>query len=139
MSFSGGRGSLQPPPQTAIYARPVVNLSFALDYHFAKLDPRGYRVTSIVLHVLAAVTLASIVRRTLRLDFFQGRTHPWLDHWAWPRLSVALHPLNTECVEYVTQRTEVMMGLFYLLTLYASPLLVVRRDPGSRRSGWARP
>src|SRR5262249_3337505 len=73
VSFPGGRGSLQPPPQTAIYARPVVNLSFALNYSLTTLDPRGYRVTNIVLHVLAAVTLAAIVRRTLRLDFFQGR------------------------------------------------------------------
>jgi tetratricopeptide (TPR) repeat protein len=31
-----------------------------------------------------------------------------------------LHPLNTEPVNYLTQRTELMMALFYLLTLYAS-------------------
>jgi hypothetical protein len=31
-----------------------------------------------------------------------------------------LHPLNTEVVTYVTQRTESMMALFYLLTVYAS-------------------
>jgi protein O-mannosyl-transferase len=31
-----------------------------------------------------------------------------------------LHPLNTEVVDYVTQRSESMMALFYLLTLYAS-------------------
>ena len=31
-----------------------------------------------------------------------------------------MHPLNTEVVDYLTQRTESMMALFYLLTLYAS-------------------
>ena len=31
-----------------------------------------------------------------------------------------LHPLNSEAVDYLTQRTESMMALFYLLTLYAS-------------------
>ena len=30
------------------------------------------------------------------------------------------HPLLSETVEYVTQRTESMMGLFFLLTLYAA-------------------
>ena len=30
-----------------------------------------------------------------------------------------LHPLNTEAVDYLTQRTELLMALFYLLTLYA--------------------
>jgi tetratricopeptide (TPR) repeat protein len=31
-----------------------------------------------------------------------------------------LHPLNTEVVDYITQRTESMMALCYLITLYAS-------------------
>ena len=31
-----------------------------------------------------------------------------------------LHPLTTEAVNYVTQRTELMMSLFYLLTVYSS-------------------
>src|SRR5262249_11699858 len=30
------------------------------------------------------------------------------------------HPLNTEVDDYITQRTESMMALFYLLTLYAA-------------------
>ena len=32
----------------------------------------------------------------------------------------AIHPLQTETVCYVTQRTELMVGLFYLATLYCS-------------------
>jgi tetratricopeptide (TPR) repeat protein len=32
----------------------------------------------------------------------------------------AVHPLNSEVVNYVTQRTESMMALCYLLTIYAS-------------------
>jgi tetratricopeptide (TPR) repeat protein len=32
----------------------------------------------------------------------------------------AIHPLQTDSVEYVSQRTESMMGLFYLATLYGS-------------------
>ena len=29
-----------------------------------------------------------------------------------------VHPLQTQCVNYITQRAESLMGLFYLLTLY---------------------
>ena len=32
----------------------------------------------------------------------------------------AVHPLNTEAVAYITQRTESQMGLFYLATMYAA-------------------
>ena len=45
---------------------------------------------------------------------------------------VAVHPLNSEVVEYVTQRTESMMALCYLATLYAG-----NRAHGSKRpSRW---
>jgi len=44
----------------------------------------------------------------------------------------ALHPLNTEVVDYLTQRSESMMALFYLLTLYA-----VIRGGRSHRLAWA--
>src|SRR6266542_1545511 len=40
-----------------------------------------------------------------------------------------LHPLNSEVVDYVTQRTESMMALFYLLTLYCAV-----RAAGQRRT-----
>lgn len=30
------------------------------------------------------------------------------------------HPLQSEVIDYVTERTESMMGMFYLLTLYAA-------------------
>ena len=32
----------------------------------------------------------------------------------------AVHPLLTESVTYLTQRTECLMGLFFLLTLYSA-------------------
>jgi hypothetical protein len=41
-----------------------------------------------------------------------------------------VHPLNSEAINYVTQRTESMMALFYLLTIYASI-----RALGSARAG----
>ena len=52
-----------------------------------------------------------------------------------------VHPLNTEVVDYLTERTESMMALFYLLTLYASLRARWRRPvrrawmalPGGRR------
>ena len=43
-----------------------------------------------------------------------------------------LHPLNSEVVNYISQRTESMMALFYLLTIYAS----VRAHAASRPWPW---
>ncbi len=47
----------------------------------------------------------------------------------------AVHPLNTEAVVYVTQRTELLMALFYLATLYAS-LRYWTSAAGTRRPAW---
>jgi len=43
-----------------------------------------------------------------------------------------LHPLNTEAVNYLSQRTELMMGFFYFVTLYAS----VRAHAPAHRTRW---
>ncbi len=44
-----------------------------------------------------------------------------------------MHPLNTEAVNYITQRTESLMALFYLLTLYAS----MRSVTSGHGAAWA--
>jgi tetratricopeptide (TPR) repeat protein len=114
-------GPLNTPRSAPTTARPIVNLSFALNYWFGELDPTGYRWVNIALHVGTAILLAAIVRRTLKLPYFEGRFDGTAE---WLALSVALlwglHPLQTESVVYATQRTELMMAFFYLGTLYCS-------------------
>jgi tetratricopeptide (TPR) repeat protein len=114
-------GPLRPPHHNPIAGRPVVNLSLAVNYYFGQLDPTGYHVVNICLHVLCGLLLFAIVRHTLLLAYFGGR----FDRAAGPLALVvallwALHPLQTETVVYVTQRTELMVAFFYLATLYGS-------------------
>ncbi len=114
-------GPLNPPNDTTTSGRPLVNLSLAVNYHFGLLNPFGYHVFNLVVHVLSAILLMAIVRRTLQLDCFEGR----FDRASGPLAFVAallwaVHPLQTETVVYVTQRTELLAGFFYLTTLYAS-------------------
>ncbi len=114
-------GPLNPPKDITMSGRPLVNLSLAVNYQFSRLSPVGYHVFNLIVHVLSALLLMAIVRRTLRLDIFTGK----FDRASGPlafavALLWALHPLQTETVVYVTQRTELMVGFFYLATLYAS-------------------
>src|SRR5688572_7547048 len=69
----GPRGPLNTPLGAPTTARPVVNLSLALNYWFGELDPTGYRVVNIVLHIGSGILLGGIVRRTLRLPCFGDR------------------------------------------------------------------
>jgi protein O-mannosyl-transferase len=45
----------------------------------------------------------------------------------------AIHPLLTDAVEYVSQRTELMMGMFYLATLYGGLRYIAAE---SRQGRW---
>ena len=110
---------MNPPAQISTAGRPLVNLSLATNYHFSRLDPTGYHVFSIAVHLLSALLLWAIVRRTLCLGRFGGR----FDRQAGllgllSALIWAIHPIQTEAVAYVTQRTELMMACLYLATLY---------------------
>ena len=112
--------SLNPPIETPVSGRPVVNLSLAANYAFDGLETTGYHVVNLALLVACALLLFGIVRRTLRRHGGFGAGAP-IDGIA---LACALvwmaHPLLSETVDYTTQRTESMMGLFFLLTLYAA-------------------
>ena len=129
---TGHPGPLNPGPDLPTSPRPLVNLSFAVNYYFGVVDPFGFHVFSAVVHILTAILLWALVRQTLLLPYFN---HRFDSSAGWLSLAVAmlwaLHPLVTETVIYATQRSELMMAFFYLATIYCSlrywlafPLLV---------------
>jgi len=125
---------LSAPAGTVVSRRPIVNVSFAINYALGGLNVWGYHVVNAGIHILAALALYGIVRRTLRRPGLRER---YGEGTAWLALAVALvwvvHPLQTESVNYTTQRTELLMGLFFLLTLYC----VIRgAESSSRATAW---
>jgi tetratricopeptide (TPR) repeat protein len=122
-------------PRAEVYTagRPLLNLSFALNYAWSGTAVRGYHVTNILIHAAAAAVLFGIVRRTLRLPRFRARfAGREFVVAAAAALGWALHPLQTASVTYISQRAESLMGLCYLSTLYG--LIRTAERPGSR---WA--
>ena len=112
--------SLNPPLETPVSGRPIVNLSLALNYAYDGLNTSGYHAVNLAIHVACALLLFGIVRRTLRRRPGDG----WAASSDGVALAAALiwmvHPLLSETIDYTTQRTESLMGLFFLLTLYAA-------------------
>jgi Flp pilus assembly protein TadD len=119
---------LSPPRDTPVAGRPVVNLSLAVNYAIGGLDVTSYHVTNVALHVLVALVLFGVVRRTLLLTGSEPLP-PRSDGLALACALVwALHPLNTEVVNYTVQRTESLMALCYLTTLYCAIRASARPD-----------
>ena len=125
--------TLSPPRETPVAGRPVVNLSLAINYAIGGLDVTGYHVANIALHVACALVLFALVRRTLVGPRLRERFGSSADAVALvSALLWMVHPLQTEAVDYVTQRTESMMGLFWLLTLYCA----IRARRSAHAAGW---
>jgi tetratricopeptide (TPR) repeat protein len=114
-------GPLVPPLDTPVSRRPLVNLTFAINYAVHGLDVTGYHVFNLAAHVLAACLLFGIVRRTLASERLRDR---WDGRASMVALIATLlwmvHPLVSEVVNYTTQRTTVMGGMFFFTTLYAA-------------------
>ncbi|MFT5087758.1 MAG: tetratricopeptide (TPR) repeat protein [Candidatus Latescibacterota bacterium] len=102
---------------SSLNARVLVRLSLACNYALGELNPVGYHLFNLGCHVLCAITLYGVARRALLETHFAARA-------AGLALTVAmvwvLHPINSECINYISQRSEVQMGLFFLLSLYCA-------------------
>lgn len=111
---------LRPPEQTPVHGRPLANLTFAINFAIGGLDVRGYHFVNLAIHILTALALLGVLRRTWARrppggDDQTANAFALIATLAW-----AIHPLNSEVIDYVTQRTEALMALFYLLALYCA-------------------
>lgn len=124
---------LFPQRDLPVSGRPLVNLSLAINYAWSGFDVFSYHLVNLSIHCLSALLLFGIVRRTLELPSItealrrRSVTIAFVAALIW-----AIHPLNTEAVNYVTQRTELLMGLCYLLTIYGS----LRAATSETRARW---
>ncbi|HXD24097.1 MAG TPA: tetratricopeptide repeat protein [Gemmatimonadaceae bacterium] len=137
------------PAGSPVAGRPVVRLSLAANYALNALlgidqrrDPDGpnkavgFRLFNIFFHLCTGALLFGLMRRTMR-------ERPIPRDWrniADPLAAVVctiwlLHPIQTEAVDYVVQRTELLASLFYVATLYAS-LRAWDATTAPRRVGW---
>lgn len=115
------RHSLHPPPGGyTMSGRPVFNVSLAVNYAISGDGEWSYHLLNLAIHFLAACVLFGLTRRTLALPCLRARFGK-----VQVRLAAAiaglwlLHPLQTEAVTYVSQRTESLAGLFFLVMFYA--------------------
>jgi tetratricopeptide (TPR) repeat protein len=137
--------------ESPLSGRPVVSLSFALNHWWASaMHPSPieghvgmiavhvpyFHYVNLALHMLVALLLFALVRRTMLAPPFGETFRETADIWAFcVALIWAVHPLNTEAVVYVTQRTEQVVSLFLLLTLYCSTRALDAATT-RRRLGW---
>src|SRR2546428_5898672 len=114
---------------------PLTWMTLGLDYLLWGMNPVGYHLMSLLLHAANAVVFFFVVRRilTLALPSPSERGHAVAVSAGFAALVFAIHPLRVESVAWVTERRDVLSGLFYL-----SAILVYLRacERGARGRGW---
>jgi len=90
------------------YWRPLVFVSYMIEYHFFGLDPHYYYITNICIHLASAVVIFFLVR----LFFYDPRVAFFVS------LLFATHPINWEPVANVPGRAILLSAFFYLLSFF---------------------
>jgi tetratricopeptide (TPR) repeat protein len=105
----------------ADYWMPVTVLSRMLDVELFGLDPAWHHGVNVLLHGANAVLLFLLLES---LTGARGRS-------AFAAGLFAVHPLTVESVAWVTERKDVLSGLFWMLAM-----LAYARYARSERRGW---
>jgi Tfp pilus assembly protein PilF len=98
--------------------RPLIELTFALNYAVGGTDVRGYHLLNVAVHIIVVLLVYLFIRRTLLLPHVRGVFSGRAEWIAIAAAGIfAVHPMQTESVAYIVQRAETVASLFYLLSL----------------------
>ncbi len=95
-------------PANAMY-RPLLLVTYAVNHAVSGSAVWSYHVVNVSLHALATLVLFFLGSHCLRTPHAA----------AGAALLFGLHPVNTETVNYISSRSELLAGLFVLLGLWA--------------------
>ncbi|MGQ0644153.1 MAG: tetratricopeptide repeat protein [Elusimicrobiota bacterium] len=118
---------------------PLTWASYAWDRALWGLNPAGYHLANLLLHTAGAAVfhrLAVGLLARAKPALWRARPAALAAAAGLAALVFALHPLRVESVAWITERRDVLSGLFILL----SSLAYLRHADGNRRAGpwyWA--
>jgi protein O-mannosyl-transferase len=121
--------------------RPLVNLSYAVDYSIWQLNPFGYHLTNLILHLvnipLCYLLFLAFIGDARRKGLLPAPSKPEENDFssaAFLSLIFAIHPMLTEAVGYVSARSELLCGCFFLVSF-----LLFRRGIVESKRRWFLP
>jgi len=89
------------------YYRPIVSASYAVDFSIWGLDPYGFHMTNLIIHIIASLLLFKI------LSFLFSRYKYRNIFSLFGALIFAVHPIHTEAVSWISGRTDSMVSMFF--------------------------
>lgn len=98
--------------------RPILDITFAINYYFGKLNVFGYHLLNLMLHIINGVMLYFILLWTINQVNSRNPVNPINFRVPlYASLIFIAHPIQTQAVTYIVSRSSVLATTFYLLTL----------------------
>jgi protein O-mannosyl-transferase len=101
-------------------ARQIAYLSFAINYHYNKLDVFGYHLINIIFHIITGIFTFFLIKLMLKKN--NSKDEKFNNNKNWIALFSALlfivHPLQTQAITYIVQRMASMAAMFYIISIY---------------------
>ncbi|MDD2752736.1 MAG: hypothetical protein PHN59_06350, partial [Candidatus Omnitrophica bacterium] len=91
----------------SIFYRPLQNISYLVDFSLFRLNPAGFHLTNIILHILAVILLYKLIlliTQNKRLGLFSS-------------LLYLVSPLWVETVTYISGRADILTAIFIFSAL----------------------
>jgi Tfp pilus assembly protein PilF len=117
---------------------PLNWVSFGLDHAVWGMRPFGYHLTNVLLHAINAAVVYALATKLLQLSlpaFTSDGMRVKLGALV-AALTFSLHPLRVESVAWVTERRDVLSGLFFLLAIWAYLRYCEARATETRGGRW---
>ncbi|OFX51422.1 MAG: hypothetical protein A2046_04480 [Bacteroidetes bacterium GWA2_30_7] len=102
---------------------PLTIVSYSINYSIGGLNPFGYHLLNIILHVISTIVLFFLVKNlkfTINLAFFVA-------------LIFAIHPLRVESVVWISERKDVLYVCFYLISLLFFSIYILKE---TKKNKW---
>ncbi len=93
------------------HSRFLTNLTFAINFYFHKLNTFGYHLGSLLIHILAALGVWRLSKLIFNIHYQSSLK---IDVPFWTAVIFLVHPVNTESVSYINQRSSELVSMFYV-------------------------
>ena len=113
-------------PGNLLKPRAIVDLTFALNYRFGKLNVFGYHLVNVLIHILNGFLVFFLVSAILKQAEFSSSSAPLITDSLdfsikttslFAALIFVVHPIQTQAVTYTVQRYTSMAAMFYMASV----------------------
>lgn len=108
LTFENIKNIFSTKQSVALNYHPFTVLSFALEYHFSKLNPLHYHFLNLIIHLANTFLVFIFIFRLSNGKLFVG---------LFVSVFFGIHPMHVESVTWISERKDVLYTFFFIVSL----------------------